>query len=190
MSCGFGKGDDTILKKLLQLLKKMLAVFFVVTVIIMPAGGCTPAKKPINPDNKLLPKTMPKLSTDQARQPAPNEIPVTPEELDRAASGLASLASGVPGVDRAYVALANTAAYVGIEMENGAGALSGTAKKEIADRIIRADRRLTRVYVTTDKDTVSSIKGVAQGIADGRQVSDFAWDIAEIERRIVQEGQR
>lgn len=178
------------MKKLLQLLKKMLSVFFVVTVIIMPAGGCTPAKKPINPDNKLLPKTMPKLSTDQARQPAPNEIPVTPEELDRAASGLASLASGVPGVDRAYVALANTAAYVGIEMEPGTGAAPGTARREIADRIMRADRRLATVYVTTDSDTVSRIKGVAEGIADGRQVSDFAWDIAEIERRIVQEGKR
>ncbi|MBU7005711.1 YhcN/YlaJ family sporulation lipoprotein [Phosphitispora fastidiosa] len=178
------------MKKLLQLLKKMLAVFFVVTVIIVPAGGCTPAKKPINPDNKLLPKTMPRLSADQARQPAPKGIPVTPEELDRAASGLASLASGVPGVDRAYVALANTAAFVGIEMENRAGALPGTAKKEIADRIMGADRRLARVYVTTDKATVSRIKGVAKGIASGRQVSDFAMDIAEIERRIVQEGQR
>ncbi len=176
------------MKKLLQLLKKMLAVFFVVSVVIVPAGGCTPAKKPIQPDNKLLPKTMPKLSTDQARQPAPNGIPVTPAELNRTASGLASLASGVPGVDRAYVALANTAAYVGVEMVDGTKAAPGTARREIADRIRRADRRLARVYVTTNKDTVSRIKGVAQGIADGRPVSDFAWEIAEIERRIVQEN--
>ena len=176
------------MKRLLKFLKKILPVFIILTGVLFMALSCSPARKPIKPDNKILPKTMPKLSADQARLPAREEIPSTPAELHRTASSLAAMVSGINGVSNAYVALANNTAYVGLETrpELGAERLK-TVKEEVSDRIKRADRRVINVYVTTDEAALGIIKKVARGVANGTPVSEFTWDITEIERRLARE---
>lgn len=170
--------------------KRSLAVLMAVMLSATLAAGCKqPAKKPVPPP-KPAPKTAPSPRTTRVT-PAPAKKPVagmptSSAELHKLATKLAREASKVDGVKKATVVLSNTTAYVGLDLKaNVEGSKTNTIKKQVADRIKKAEPRLTKVYVSTDVDTVARIKRVADGISKGKPISSFSREISEIGRRIV-----
>ncbi|TDA68327.1 MAG: hypothetical protein D9V47_08755 [Clostridia bacterium] len=58
-------------------------------------------------------------------------------------------------------------------------------KREVTDRLRRAEPRLSRVLVTTDADLTARIKKVAEGVKAGKPVSTFDREVTEIVRRLT-----
>ncbi len=163
-------------------LKRLLAVLLTLTLAVAVAG-CTPAKKPLPPAPKTAPKTAPKA---KAPIPGASRMPTSSSELHKLAAKLAGEAAKVPGVKKATVVLSSTMAYVGLDLKAGIEAgKTNTIKKDVADRVKKADKRLTSVYVSTNPDLVTRIKKVAEGVKKGKPISSFDREISEIGRRIV-----
>jgi len=153
------------------------------------AFGCAQSKKPLPPSPEPGPQTVP--NPGPARKPLPDRMPTTSPELHRIAVKLAAEAEKVAGVRDATVVLSGTNAYVGLDLDrNIQGKTTDQVKEEAARRVKKADRRLTDVYVSTDADTVTRIREVARGIAEGRPVSGFSRELAEIGRRLLPETKR
>lgn len=155
----------------------IIAMFFVAGLYW---GGCiaTPQRKP----------TPPPAAPTEPVTPAParKPLPTDPREMSRLAEHLAGEAVRVPGVNRATVALAGRTAYVGINLKAGLErAETEKVKRDVAERVKRAEPRVTRVLVSTDSDTFTRIKRVQDGIAKGRPLSAFTSQIREIDRRIT-----
>ncbi len=170
--------------------KRILAVLMAVMLSATLAAGCRqPARKPAPPSSPA-PKTAPSPRTTRVT-PAPAKkplggMPASSAELHKLATKLAGEAAKVNGVKKATVVLSNTTAYVGLDLKpNITGAKTNTIKKDVGTRVKKADKRLTKVYVSTDVDTVTRIKRVADGIAKGKPISSFSRELSEIARRIV-----
>ncbi|MEW6447921.1 MAG: YhcN/YlaJ family sporulation lipoprotein [Bacillota bacterium] len=154
----------------------IIAMLFVAS---LSTGGCTtpqrkPAPPPAAPTRPVTPA------------PARKPMPTDPREMSRLAEHLAGVAVRVPGVNRATVAIAGRTAYVGINLKAGLErAETERAKRNVAERVKKAEPRLTRVLVTTDSDTFTRIKRVQDGIAKGRPLSAFTDQIREINRRMT-----
>lgn len=163
-------------------MKRLLAVVFSVVLFATLGVGCTPAKKPAPaPAPRTAPA--PRITPAPAKKPA---MPTTSADMHKLATKLASEAAKVPGVKKATVALSGTDAYVGLDLKSGVtGKKTDAVKKDVVNRVKKADKRLTNVYVSTDIDTVTRIKKVANGIGQGKPLSSFANELAEIGRRIV-----
>lgn len=163
-------------------MKKIVSFFLTALLCSTLVVGCTPAKKPApapeNRPNRTAPAPTP------AKKPAP--MPTSSREMHKLATKLAAEAAKVNGVKEATVVLSNTMAYVGIDLQaNIEAGKTNSIKKEVADRVKNADKRLTRVYVSSDTDVVTRIKKVAKGIEQGKPFSSFTREIAEIGRRIA-----
>lgn len=142
-------------------------------------GGCsTPERKPTSPPAAPTKPVTP--------APARKPLPTDPREMSRLAERLAGEAVRVPGVNRATVVLAGSTAYVGINLRAGLErSETEKAKRDVAERVKKAEPRLARVMVTTDSDTFARIKRVQDGIAKGRPLSAFTDQIREINRRMT-----
>lgn len=168
-------------------MKRLLAILMSAVLLSTLVVGCkSPAKKPVPPPSPP-PKTMPKVTPTPAKKPAAvSPMPTASPEMHKLATKLAADAAKVPGVKKATVVLSGTIAYVGLDLKpNIAAAKISTIKTDVADRVKKADKRLTSVIVTSDVDTVTRIKNVANGIAKGKPLSSFASQITEIGRRIT-----
>lgn len=168
--------------------KRLLTVILAVIMLSALGAGCKqPAKKPIptpTPAPKMVPKTVKPLPIPV--KPGVTTMPTNSAEAHKLATKLAGEAAKVKGVIKATVALSNTTAYVGIDLESNIEAnKTDTIKKEVADKVKNADKRLTNVYVTSDVDLVTRIKKVAEGTSKGKPVSSFISELSEIGRRIV-----
>lgn len=153
----------------------ILAVFSVSIMVL----GCSPAKKPAPAPNQI---TQNRPQTDVET----NRMPTKSKDITNLADKLAKEAAKVNGVKKATVVLTGTNAYVGIDLNPNLSTTRVTAvKKEVADKVKKADKRLTDVYVTSDVGIVTRIKDVANGIRAGKPVSTFVKQIDEIGRRIV-----
>ncbi|PKM82079.1 MAG: hypothetical protein CVU89_07005 [Firmicutes bacterium HGW-Firmicutes-14] len=167
-------------------MKRTIATFLTITCFFLVIWGCTPARKPIMPDNKLAPKTLPQVFPDPLERPIPDRLPAGPAELHRTAIRLAEAAESTRGVARAAAVFSNTTAYVGLKLDPGiTPERSGEIKREAADRVRRADGRLARVYVTTDPESMAQIQKVVKGLEQGKTIEIFAPELAEIENRIL-----
>jgi len=112
-------------------------------------------------------------------------MPTSPEEVDRIASELTSVAGRVPGVNGATVVVAGTTAYVGLDQKPGLeNEETERIKRDVSNAVKAAEPRLTAVYVSSDPDTVSRLRQIANGIANGQPVSVFDKELAEIVKRI------
>ncbi|MDN5347257.1 MAG: hypothetical protein PWP65_821 [Clostridia bacterium] len=152
--------------------------------ILLLAAGCTLARKPAPPappPSRTAPAPAPSPPA-----PAQKPLPTSPTEAHRLAAKLADEAQKTPGVKAATVVLSGNTAFVGLDLKSEVEASRTSAiKKEVVDRLKRAEPRLTTVSVTSDPDTVARIKKVAEGIRGGRPVTDFTRELAEIARRIT-----
>lgn len=171
-------------------MRRLLAILLSLTLCATLTVGCKAAKKPApaptpTPAPKTAPKVVPKTTTP-AKKPVTQPMPTTSAELHKLATKLAGEAAKVPGVKKATVVLSGTMAYVGLDLKaNVEGSKTNTIKKDVADKVKKADKRLTNVYVSSDADTVTRIKKVAEGIGKGRPISAFSREMAELGRRIV-----
>jgi YhcN/YlaJ family sporulation lipoprotein len=89
-------------------------------------------------------------------------------------------------VNKATVVLSGRTAYVGLDIKAGTEkARTDAIKRDVANRVKRAEPRLARVLVTTDTDTVTRLNRVASGMARGKPISAFTDEMREINRRMT-----
>lgn len=164
-------------------MKRLLAILLAAAVFVTLGAGCAPAKKPLTPrpDPRIVAE--PKDST-----PRNNTVgmPTNSSEMNKLADKLSKEAVKVPGVKSATVAVSGREAYVGVDLKaEAAGQETTNIKNDVANRVKKSDNRLTNVYVSTDADTVTRIRKVAQGIEQGKPLTSFSAQLSEIGRRIV-----
>jgi len=143
-----------------------------IILIIFTFTACTSARKPV-------PKTVPPGGS-------PTTLPTNQAELKKIADKIANEAAKTPKVKRATAVITDSTAYVGLDLEAGVEkSETEKIKEEVALRVKSAEPRLKRVYVTTDADTVTRIRHIAEGIAKGRPLSAFMRELDEIRRRMT-----
>ncbi|NYE58358.1 YhcN/YlaJ family sporulation lipoprotein [Carboxydothermus ferrireducens] len=142
----------------------LLALFFA-------AVACTPARKPA--------PTVPPGGS-------PTTLPTNQTELNKIAKKIAREAAKTEKVKKATAVITGSTAYVGLDLVAGVEkSETDKIKEEAANRVKSAEPRLKRVYVTTDADTVTRIRHVAEGLAKGRPLSSLMRELDEIKRRMV-----
>lgn len=141
-------------------------------------SGCSALKKPA-PQNP--PTEQPTAPTAPSQQPMPTDS----GELNNISNKISSAAMKVRGVNTATTVIAGTIAYVGVDQKAGTEkSETDRIKREVSDMAKQAEPRLTNVYVSSDPDTITRIKRVAEGIAAGQPVSAFDSELAEIVKRM------
>lgn len=173
------------------MIKRLCASTLAVLMISTFALACTPARKPApkttpNTTPKTTQKASPKVAP-RATTPSPSAaMPTTSADMHKLATKLAADAQKVPGAKKATVAITGTTAYVGIDLAAGKeGKNTDKVKTEVANKVKKADKRLTNVYVSSDVGVVTRIKRVSSGIAQGKPLSSFTSELTEIGRRIT-----
>lgn len=162
------------MKKPEKLVVWIAAVIFGVTML----AGCNAAKKP-DPQNP--PTQQPTESAAPSQQPMPTDA----GELNNIANKISNAAMKVQGVNNATTVIAGTTAYVGIDQKAGTEeSETERIKREVSEAAKNAEPRLTNVYVSSDADTVTRIRKVAEGLATGQPLSAFDREIAEIVKRM------
>ncbi|NHM27347.1 YhcN/YlaJ family sporulation lipoprotein [Desulfofundulus sp. TPOSR] len=164
-------------------MRKWPVWFSIISLALMLVSGCAVSRKPA-PPSPAAPGPAPAAPGPAA--PAPRPLPTTPAEAHRLATKLAAEAEKVPGVKSATVVLTGNTAIVGLDIKSGVErGRTAAIKDEVARRVRAADNRVVTVQVTTDPDTVTRIRRVAQGISRGEPVASFNREIQEILRRIT-----
>lgn len=150
-------------KAVLISMTMLLGVFLVV-------GGCTTSKKPM--------PTPGTPSTPRVTTPSPTY----PTQI---ANRVATEAKNVKGVRQATALISGKIIYVGLDLEsnlNKKGSIE--VEKMVLERVKKLEPSYT-VSVSSDIDTVTRIKKVAQGIAQGKPISSFKNEIENIGKRIT-----
>ncbi len=134
---------------------------FLITLLIgacLLMGGCSPAKKPAE------------------------TMPGTPKEV---ATLVETEAGKVSGVDQATALVADKNIYIGLDLKANLDKQQSTAiEKSIMDRMVYLEPNYN-ISVTSDMDTVTMIKAVARGFAQGKPLSDFKNEIEIINTRVT-----
>lgn len=169
--------------------RTVAAVLSVIMLIaLFNVAGCSKqaSKKPLTttPQNKV---TKPGTTTTKKAQPV---SPLGPSETRKLADKLTNLAVKVKGVRSATVVVQpsnnRAAVLVGLTLEPGVkGSETNKIKKQVRDKLKKADKRITRVLVTSDPNLVRRIEDIARGIIAGKPVQSFASEISELTRRIA-----
>jgi YhcN/YlaJ family sporulation lipoprotein len=157
-------------------MKKILVLSLILSLSLSLAlGGCSTTKKP-------APKPAPPAKMTPT--PSPAKKPAT--SAHTRATKLAKAAEKVEGVKSATVVITDSTAMVGLETNpNIEAKKTEEIKTKVADEIKRADTGIKTVSITTDPNLITRLKKVAQGIKEGKPISSFADEIAEITRRIT-----
>lgn len=140
--------------------------------LLLVMGGCTSAaKKPISPTPNT--PTTPKTTT-----PAPkyqNEV----------AKRSVVEANKVAGVNKATAVVSGKTIYLGLDLKANLNKnQSKSTEKDVESRVKRMERGYT-VMVTSDIDTVTRIKKVANGLAQGKPLSSFKNELETIGTRLT-----
>lgn len=149
--------------------KKVVLLLVVLLVsICLLAGGCTSSKKPLtSPENTRRPNAT-TTTNDQAL-----------------AKKSAAEASKVQGVNKATAVVANRTIYIGLDLKSNAGkAQVANIQRMVASRVQPLQPNY-KVMVTADMDTVTRIKGVSQGVSQGKPISSFTNEIKNINSRMT-----
>lgn len=159
--------------------QKILAMIAAVVCSVALLTGCNAAQKP-EPQN-------PPAQQQPATPANPNQQPMPTDggELNNIAREISSAAMEVRGVNSANTVIAGSIAYVGIDQQAGMEkSETDRIKEEVSQAAKKAEPRLTNVYVSSDADTVTRIKKVAEGLAAGEPMSAFDNELAEIVKRM------
>ncbi|TEB13581.1 Lipoprotein YhcN precursor [Pelotomaculum sp. FP] len=142
-------------------------------------AGCNAVRKP-EPQNPPT-QQQPTAPAAPSQQPMPTDA----GELNNIANKISSAAMKVRGVNTATTVIAGSIAYVGVDQKAGTEQReTDRIKSEVSDEAKKAEPRLTTVYVSSDADTVTRIRRVAEGIAAGQPISAFDSELAEIVKRM------
>jgi len=136
------------------------------------AGGCTTAKKPL---------TTPAPQSDNKTQV---KVPATMDS-QQLAKKVAAEAGKVEGVTSATAIVSVKRIYIGLDLKaNLEKSRVAAVEKMVLDRIKTMEPGYT-VVVSSDVDTVTRIKNVAQGLAQGKPLSSFSREIQAIDSRLT-----
>lgn len=145
-----------------------LAILLAV-LVVMVAGCPRPAKRP-------SPARRPRV-TDQTRRPTP-----TPGMVGR----IVEIANAHPQVDQSSVVVTGNMALIGLKLKPGVtGTRVPAVEKEVADRVERSERGITRAAVTANPDLVDRIRKIEVGVREGKPVTSFSREITEIVSRLT-----
>lgn len=149
--------------------KKLNIVLLVIILMFaLLSTACAPARRPAAPENNVTPDR------------------TNIQDANRRAETLAAEAAKVQDVKSATVVLSGDTAIVGLNIPaNVEKSRTEQIKQDVASRLKQADTGVKNVSIATDPDTVTRIRNIARGIADGRPVSEFAKELGEITRRIT-----
>ncbi|GAB7387683.1 hypothetical protein BSNK01_15200 [Bacillaceae bacterium] len=161
----------------MKLTRLVLACFL----LALPAA-CQPANKP--PANEAAPDPDARI---QATQRVPQTAPRPGKEQSGQATAqrLAHLAAQVPQVNDATAVVIGKTAVVGIDVDASLDhSRVDTIKYSVAEAL-REDPQGANAIVTADVDIVQRLREMNQEIRNGRPVSAFADELAEIVGRIM-----
>ena len=149
--------------------KKVITVVFMallaVSILLLPACNVQRRPGPVQP----------------SPAPAPNQ-----QEPTQRAERLAQKIAALEEINSATVVIANSKAWVGVDLAaNMGGRLTNAVKNEVTDIVKADDKSITTVYVTADADTVTRLRNIANDIAAGKPLSGFIDELNEIGRRIT-----
>jgi len=169
-------------------MKKILIITTLILSFLFAISGCATSKKPAPkpaPPARMTPAPQTPTPSDMTPStPAPNRKPVTPAHTQ--ASKLAQAAEEVEGVKAATVVVTGSTVMIGLETEPG---IEDKQTKEIKNQVIsevkKADNSIKTVSITTDPNLITRLKKIAQGIKDGKPISSFTDELAEITRRMT-----
>lgn len=141
-------------------------------------GGCTPAKKPMTPTQPA-----PTAPTNPANPATPNNT--TNQNYPRdVADRVVKEANQVEGVRGSTAVISGKNIYLGLDLNaNLEKNKSAEVERMVLDRVKKTEPNYT-VIVSSDVDTVTRIKKVGQGIAQGQPISSFTREIEDIGTRI------
>ncbi len=135
----------------------------------MVFGGCQAAKKP---------------TPTPATPAAPRVVTPAPTYPRNVADRVAAEAKKVKNVRSATIVISGKNIYLGLDLNaNIEKSKRAAVEKTVLDRVKQMEPNYT-IHVTSDADTVTRIKKVAQGIAGGKTISSFDREIREIANRI------
>jgi YhcN/YlaJ family sporulation lipoprotein len=164
------------------MVKSRIILLLLVSVLLLGIfTGCAPARRP-------APDTTPRQDTRDPRNMDRDNLAddMDAEESNRIAEQLAKEATKVKGVKNVTVVYTNRTAVVGLDLEANIEAdRTDDIKQEVSNRIKKANKNVETVSISTDADTVTRIRNIARGVAEGRPVSEFAKELSEITRRIT-----
>lgn len=168
--------------------KTLILTLILLLSFSLAVSGCTsnkkPAPKPAPPAKMTPTPKAPAKKTPTAPTPAPARKPAAPAHTH--AMKLAQAAEKVEGVKSATVVITGSTAMVGLETKSGVEAKkTEDIKTKVADEIKRADTSIKTVSITTDPNLITRLKKVAKGIENGKPISGFTDELAEITRRIT-----
>ncbi|MDI3256191.1 MAG: YhcN/YlaJ family sporulation lipoprotein [Kyrpidia sp.] len=130
---------------------------------------------------------------DQAPPPRPQPIPQQagkpgqPLPPDQVMRHMNDAARRIPGVEGSTVVLVGRTALVGVDLDHTiTGSKIDSIKHSVKEAVERTDSGY-RAAVTADVDLVARLRAMAAGIQQGRPVSTFTDEIADILSRLLPE---
>jgi YhcN/YlaJ family sporulation lipoprotein len=168
--------------------KKVLFTLAILLIgVSLIAGGCAgAAKKPAQPQPNPQAPTIP---VPGAGDPTPDNMSIPnpavstyPKEVaDRAATE----AGKVSGVEGATAIVSANTIYIGLDLKADLDKnMSTTVEKNVMNQVKKMESNYT-IMVGSDADTVTRIKHVAQGVAQGQPLSSFMTEMQTIGTRFT-----
>lgn len=157
-----------------QAKKIMLTLMVCILGLSLLLAGCQTSKKPTTP-TPISKK--PNLTT-----PAPTTNMTTDKQVTMKA---AAEAKKVSGVRSATAVITGKTIYIGLDLEaNLEKTKSAMVEKEVLNKVKKLYPSYT-IMVSSDIDTVTRIKKVAEGIAAGKPLTSFSNEIEDIGTRMT-----
>lgn len=153
-----------------------MRLLFAAAIFLITLTGCTQ-----QPDSSL------QQQQQQSAQQTEQTMPPKPEINDPAAVSerLEQLAESIPRVRNANCVVIGNTAIVGIDVdENLDRSRIGTVKYSVAEAL-RKDPYGVHAIVTADMDLRARVQKLRQAIAEGRPLSGFSEELADLIGRVM-----
>lgn len=147
----------------------LIVIIMVLLFCLLSACGTNQRPGPTTPDNQP-PQAQNQPNDDQNRS----------QEISR------KLEQEVEEINSATVIITGNQAWVGVDAKANAQ-ISDQTKEKISNIVKKEDQGIQTVYVAADADTVTRLRNIANDIANGKPISGFLNELAEIANRIAPE---
>jgi len=172
------------------LLPRKLIILFIMVFLTSSlfVSGCSTSKKPL-PNTTNKPQiTAPTPTTPNTNNPGTTSnsgtnttTTTSSKQVTDMAVKEANMVTGVRGAT-AVVLVKNL--YVGLDLDaNLQNTMTTNIEKSVLNRVKKAEPNYT-VVVTSDMDTVTRLKGIAKGVAQGKPISSFQTEFNTINSRM------
>lgn len=167
----------------LKQVKKLLLVLMVCTLGLgIFLAGCQTSKKPTMPTPA---NQKPNVSTPAPNSNLNNDLNNDLNADKQVSKKAVDEAKKISGVRDATAVTTGKTIYIGLDLNaNLESAKSAMVENDVLSQIKKMHPGYT-VLVSSDIDTVTRIKKVGQGIADGKPISSFADEIKDIGTRMT-----